>query len=239
MELHRSLKIRPAARIVALVGGGGKTTSLLALAAEAAASGLRAAVMTTTHLGQPKRSGFYLLLSGDRDEARQAWRQGLVVATGQLAPDGRLLQPEQETWDFLLQEAEAIYVEADGSRMLPLKYPGAWEPALPEEYDQVLLLTGLSALDKPVDDFCHRAALMRQELGVTQSVIDEELMARVLAAGYGRFDPTVIINQADTEELAARGRKLARCLAELGLRDSAVLSLHRLLGYPIKNGGLL
>ena len=53
-------------------------------------------------------------------------------------------------------------------------------------------------------------------------------MARILSAGYGAFRPTVIINQADTEALAERGRKLARLLAERGLTRSRVLSLRRL-----------
>ena len=221
--------IEPGTRVTALAGGGGKTTALLALAAEARAAGLRTAVLTTTHIFPPRRDGFELLLSADTKTAEGAWAKGLAVAAGKIAPDGRLHRPEQAVWDFLLREAEAVYVEADGSRGLPLKYPAAWEPALPEEAEQVLLLCGLSALDRPLDEYCHRAALAREALGITERLIDEDVMARVLSAGYGEFRPTVIINQADTEALAERGRKLARLLAERGLTQSRVLSLHNLL----------
>lgn len=232
MKLHRMMGIEQAARVTALVGGGGKTTSLLALAAEARASGLRTAVLTTTHIFPPRRDGFELLLSADTGAAKRAWDRGLAVAVGKLAPDGRLLQPAPEMWDYLLRKADAVYVEADGSRGLPLKYPAAWEPALPREAEQVLLLCGLTALDQPLDEYCHRAQLARQELGLTERLIDEEVMARVLSAGYGRFRPTVIINQADTAALAERGRKLARMLAKQGLSSSAVLSLHNILAEP-------
>lgn len=230
MKLHRMMGIEPETRVVALTGGGGKTTSLLALAAEARDSGLRAAVLTTTHIFPPRRDGFELLLSDDFAAAAElAWRKGQAVVAGKLASDGRLLKPEQEMWDYLLRQADAVYVEADGSRGLPLKYPASWEPALPQEAEQALLLCGLSALDKPFDEYCHRAELARQELGLSEELIDEDVMARVLSAGYGRFRPTVIINQADTETLAARGRKLARLLAERGLVQSRVISLHNVL----------
>lgn len=229
MKLHRMMRIEPETRVAALTGGGGKTTSLLALAAEARESGRRVAVLTTTHIFPPRRDGFELLLSDDFAAAERAWAKGLAVAAGKIAPDGRLLRPGPEMWDFLLREAEAVYVEADGSRGLPLKYPAAWEPALPREAEQVLLLCGISALDKPLDEYCHRAELVRQELGLTERLIDEDVMARILSAGYGRFHPTVIINQADTEALAERGKKLARLLAERGLPQSAVLSLHNVL----------
>ncbi len=229
MKLHRMMGIEPETRVVALTGGGGKTTSLLALAAEARDSGLRAAVLTTTHIFPPRRDGFELLLSDDFAAAERAWDKGLAVAAGKIAPDGRLLRPAPGMWDYLLRKADAVYVEADGSRGLPLKYPAAWEPALPQEAEQVLLLCGLSALDKPLDEYCHRAELARQELGLAERLIDEDAMERILSAGYGRFRPTVIINQADTEALAARGRKLARLLAERGLNSSAVLSLHNVL----------
>ncbi|MFQ9395895.1 MAG: hypothetical protein ACLR2E_20080 [Lachnospiraceae bacterium] len=38
-----------------------------------------------------------------------------------------------------------MLVEADGSRRLPLKYPNATEPVVPEDTDLILAVTGLSA----------------------------------------------------------------------------------------------
>ena len=189
MKLHCMMGIKPEARVTALVGGGGKTTSLLALAKEAREAGKRTAVLTTTHIRPPRRDGFALLLSVDPDAAELAWRKGQAVVAGKLASDGRLPKPEQEMWDYLLRQADAVYVEADGSRGLPLKYPASWEPALPQEAEQALLLCGLSALDKPFDEYCHRAELARKELGLTEELIDEDVMARILSAGYGRSGP--------------------------------------------------
>lgn len=229
MELHDLMKTDPSARVVALVGGGGKTGCMLALAREAAAAGFRCAVLTTTHIFPPEGAGFTLLTSNDPAAAADAWQKGLVVAAGTPGRDGRLQRPEQGLWDLLLEEADRVYVEADGSKGLPLKYPAAWEPALPREAEQVLLLCGLSALGRAPEKCCHRWELAAKKLGLCRRAVDEETMARVLAAGYGAFRPTVIINQADSEELARRGRELSRLLAERGLEQSAVISLRSYL----------
>ena len=62
---------------------------------------------------------------------------------------------------------------------------------------------------------------------LTEVVLDEKLLALILAAGYRRFRPTVLLNQADTPELTARGEKVSDFLGELGLMDIVVGSLHR------------
>ena len=229
MELHDLMKIYSSARVIALMGGGGKTGCMLALAREAAAAGHRAAVLTTTHILSPQGPGVFLLTANDPAAAEYAWQKGLAVAAGTPGPDGRLQRPEQGLWDLLLREADRVYVEADGSKGLPLKYPAVWEPALPPEAEQALLLCGLSALGQPPEQCCHRWELAEKELGLCRRPVDEELMARVLTAGYGAYHPTVIINQADSEELARRGRELSRLLAERGIEQSAVISLRNYL----------
>ena len=230
MKLHQLMGVDPASRVVALVGGGGKTTSLYALAREARDGGRRSVLLTTTHIGRPKERDVRVFDTLDQEGMEQAWEQGQVVAVGRYLPDGRLGQPEQAVWDYVFQRGQALYIEADGSRGLPLKYPADWEPVLPPETDQVLLLCGLSALDEPFDTYCHRAALARQRLGIDQHLIDEALMARVLAAGYARFSPRAVINQADGPLLISRGQRLGQELARLGIEKCSVLSLHQLTG---------
>ncbi len=44
----------------------------------------------------------------------------------------------------------SILIEADGSRMLPLKAPAEHEPVIPEWVDAVIVLAGMSALGKPL-----------------------------------------------------------------------------------------
>jgi probable selenium-dependent hydroxylase accessory protein YqeC len=235
MELHRIMRIKPDAHVIALAGGGGKTTSLYGLSRESAAAGRRTVLMTTTHIGVPRKNDIDLYTEADENSLHQTWASGRIAAVGKIGEDGRLISPDADTYELVCREAEAIYIEADGSKCLPLKYPDRHEPAIPDNTDQVLVICGLSALDKPFDEFCHRAALARQKLGITAETIDEMIMAQVISAGYGSFKPVIIINQADTMELRRRGEHLAKLLSETGAELSSVVSLHQLLGI---NGGV-
>jgi probable selenium-dependent hydroxylase accessory protein YqeC len=234
MELHSSMKIGSEKRVIALAGGGGKTTSLYALARESAAAGRRTVLMTTTHIGIPKRSDVDVYMKADAAGMERTWSAGRIVAVGKVGPDGRMNMPDEKTFAFISSEAEAIYIEADGSKCLPLKYPDWYEPVIPANVDQVLVISGLSALDKPFDTFCHRAALARQKLGTIADRIDEKTMAQILSAGYGKYQPTIILNQADTPELRQRGEYIASLLLQAGIAEVSVLSMHQLLG--IKEG---
>jgi molybdenum cofactor cytidylyltransferase len=76
-----------------------------------------------------------------------------------------------------------LLVEADGSRMRPLKTPGEHEPAIPAFANQVVVVAGLAALGKPLTpDWVHRpdrfAALTGLEIG---QAITSEAVARALA----------------------------------------------------------
>lgn len=230
MELHHSMKITPEQSVIALTGGGGKTTSLYGLSRESAASGRKTVLMTTTHIGVPRVGDVDFYAEADEEKLRHTWAAGRIAAVGTVGGDGRLTAPDEKTYDLISRQADAIYIEADGSRCLPLKYPADHEPVIPANVDRVLVLCGLSALDQPFDEACHRAALARAKTGIKMEVIDEETIARILCAGYGKYDPVIILNQADTAEMKSRGERVAALMLRDGIRDVSVLSLHQLLG---------
>lgn len=230
MELHRLMKIDSGRRVVALAGGGGKTTALYALSEEAAAAGKKTVIMTTTHIGMPRKADIDFYAAAEAEKFRSSWSSGRVVAVGRIGEDGRVEEPDRGIYDIILREAQAIYIEADGSKRLPLKYPDYYEPALPGIAEQLVVICGLSALDKPFDGFCHRAGLARAEVGIDAHLIDEGVIARILYSGYGKFDPIVVLNQADTEELGRRGQLIAEQLYLAGIKSVSILSLHKVLG---------
>jgi probable selenium-dependent hydroxylase accessory protein YqeC len=99
-----------------------------------------------------------------------------------------------------------LLIEADGSRMRPLKAPGEHEPPIPAFATQVVVVAGLTALGQPLtSDWVHRperfAALSGLEMG---QAITSEAVARALShlsgglknipAGARRV---VLLNQAD------------------------------------------
>ena len=129
----------------------------------------------------------------------------------------------------------SLLIEADGSRQKPLKAPAAHEPPIPDFVDTVIVVAGLSALGKPLDDrHVHRAEIFSQLSGLPMGqMITPESLTRVLSHPEGGLKniPTharrvALLNQADTPELQSIGGNMARQL--LNEFDSVVVgSLHQ------------
>ena len=55
----------------------------------------------------------------------------------------------------LKKEIDVILIEADGSHGLPLKYPRNNEPVVDKDSNEIILITSLKGLGKPVQDVVH------------------------------------------------------------------------------------
>ena len=217
-------------RVVSICGGGGKTTLMFALARESKPEG-KTALFTTTNIFIPNEPDVHWLHPFDTEKAEEIWNRGEIVAAGEpLEGLNKLAAPEEAVQAWLLEKADSVYAEADGSKRLPLKYPAEWEPVPLEESTDILVVAGLSALGKLRNEVVHRAALAEEKIGYDEDRVTEEGMAKLLWAGYGRFNPVFCLNQADTEELEQRGAKVAEELLAMGARRVVVLSLKNLAG---------
>lgn len=213
-------------RIVSLCGGGGKTTLMLALAQECCRE-QRASIFTTTHIFPPAGENILFCEPFSQTECRAAWRDGRIVAAGTfLTAERKFGAPAEETMRFLCREADGVFVEADGSRRLPLKFPNrAHEPRIRVESTHIVVLAGLSALGRNTESVFHRWELARRQLDLPEDTVTEEMMARVLFAGYGDIASTFFLNQADTPERCEKGLRTAEKLKALGACRCVVASL--------------
>ena len=108
--------------ILAFVGSGGKTTLLKKMAAQFRSEGKTVLVTTTTHMFAEADT----LLTDDAATIIQALQENGYAMAG--IPDGAKIQAlSKETFDAVCPHADVVLVEADGSKMLPLKYPNATE----------------------------------------------------------------------------------------------------------------
>jgi probable selenium-dependent hydroxylase accessory protein YqeC len=107
----------------------------------------------------------------------------------------------------LLGMGDAVLVEADGSRMLPVKAPAPHEPAMPPGTDLVLGLIGLDCLGKPMDEATvHRPELFTELTGCEPGQAITASTLRCLAgAPLGLFKDTpvgskrlLVLNKVDT-----------------------------------------
>ncbi len=203
MQLRTTLQIEPG--VTAIIGGGGKTTLLYALAGECCADA-RVIVCTTTHIFRP--SQLPCVLSGSEAEVRAALKETSCVCVGTTSEHGKLGAPAI-AFDRLLHLADYVFVEADGSKHLPLKAHAGHEPVVPKEANQTILVLGVSGLGKIIREAAHRPALYAEKLGATEdTVVTPELAARLLE--LEALHTRVLVNQVETQQEMA----LARALAE-------------------------
>ena len=166
--------------IIAVVGSGGKTTLIKKLAARYRRDGKTVLVTTTTHMFIEEDT----LLTDDADAIIGVLRERGYAMAG--VPDGEKIKGlSQETFEAVCARADVVLVEADGSKRLPLKYPNASEPVIPEHTDEILVVCGLNAIGQKAKDVCHRLELVKQCLGIADDTrITPAHVQKLVTDGY-------------------------------------------------------
>ena len=123
-----------APELVAIVGGGGKSSLLFALARSLPG---RVVMTTTTRIfaAQMSRAAEVCSL------ADESWRERLdafdsnLLVVGGVAGERAVGVPAELPAELLARpRVDWVVVEADGSRMLPVKAPAAHEPVIPDQH---------------------------------------------------------------------------------------------------------
>lgn len=220
---------------LALVGAGGKTMAMFQLArelsrpAEKGATNNLVFVSTTTHLSeeQYRLADFHFPVESQRD-IRQAVSDlagGVALFTGSHREGGRIAGLSMSFLDKLYETSKlrkcSLLIEADGSRMLPVKAPAEHEPAIPTWVEMVVVCAGLSAMGKPLDShWVHRPELFSRLCGLSLGqTIQPAALSAVLLNPQGGLKNipasarrSVLLNQADTPELQSMARTMADAL---------------------------
>lgn len=166
--------------IYAIVGAGGKTGLLKEMAARFRREGKSVFVTTTTHMFIEEDT----YLTDDPQVLIGAIREkGYVFAGLPVGPKIKAL-PEA-VYDAVCAAADVVLVEADGSKHMPLKFPNATEPVIPDNADEIIVVCGLHGLDKAAKDACHRLELVKQHLDITDDTrITPHHVYRMVMEGY-------------------------------------------------------
>jgi molybdenum cofactor cytidylyltransferase len=225
MDLAAALRLGKAPRL-ALVGAGGKTTALFQLARQLPPPVLVAA---TTHLAahQVALADRHFRLDDPAQVERFApqAQSGVTLFTGLDEVQQRLKGLEgaalQAVWALAETMQAPLLLEADGSRMLPLKAPAPHEPPIPGFVDTVVVAAGLSGLGQPLDPaWVHRPELFASLSGLEPGApVSAAALGRLLTHPQGGLKNCppgarriALLNQADTPLRQAAGRSLARLL---------------------------
>ncbi len=235
MRLIEALRYSPP-DCLAFVGAGGKSSALFQAARELVeltgeSSRLitpNVIVTTTTHLGAWQADlADHSFMVNSLDEIKSVTQElpgGVVLITGEEnnqrlgGLQGEMLD-ELQRWSAKRQLP--LLIEADGARGRPLKAPGGHEPAIPEFASQVVVMAGMSGVDRLLsDDTAHRSeifadlASIRPGGSITSAAVVKVLLSD--CGGLKNIPRTarrqVLINQADTPELQIQAQAIAEQL---------------------------
>ena len=166
--------------IIAVVGSGGKTTLIKNLASRYRTEGKTVLVTTTTHMFIEEET----LLTDDAGTIIEALQETGYAMAG--VSDGEKISTlSRETFEAVCPYADVVLVEADGSRMRPLKYPRVSEPVIPENTDEIIVVCGLNAIGQKAKEVCHRLELVKVCLGIDDdTIITPSHIQKLLTEGY-------------------------------------------------------
>jgi molybdenum cofactor cytidylyltransferase len=235
MRLREALRVQRG-DVVAFVGAGGKTSALFRLADELRAEGWRVLGTTTTKMAarEVRRAPLavrlgprlkpadirdwldehgFVFLYADQDVARQK-----IIG----------LHPNVIAELIDSVNSDALLIEADGARRLPLKAPFDHEPVIPPDASLVVPVAGLDVLGQPLDEeHVYNAARIQARYGfpdggivippwMAVTIRDEELGLRGIPPSAR---VVALLNKAPAE---GHGRARARRVAQLVLRSPRI-----------------
>ena len=210
MNLHEIMRLHEPCR-VAVVGAGGKTSTIWRLTESFTQN---VVITTTTHLGldqiEKANQKYFVTSIVDLEQIDWGNLPHMVSITGPAIDGHRLDGLSSENINFLyersIEHQFSILIEADGSRMLPLKAPALHEPVIPEWVDAVIVLAGMSALGKPLSSDAVFRPEVFGKLGRLKEgeVISVEGLKRVLCHPKGglkgipeKAKRILVLNQAE------------------------------------------
>lgn len=223
MQLKQALRLSKTSRI-AFVGAGGKTTAISILANEIPAPLI---VTTTTHLGswQTNIADRHIIIQSKSDlESIDPKADEITLVTQGLESDRLIgVDTEQMNWvyEFCEKHNLPLIIECDGSRQLPIKAPGPNEPVIPDFVDTVVVVSGLSGIEKPLNkSVVHHPEIYSSLCDLPEDEnISIESQIRLLShrqGGLKNIPPHarkfLLLNQADTKSLKSQSFKLAKRL---------------------------
>ena len=167
--LTTAFNLQPQKELIAFVGGGGKTSLLFALGATLPG---RRILTTTTRIfaAQMDRAQELIFATENTEENEKNIRAALersntCLVVGEVAGDKAVgVSPELPGSWLAWPDVDFVLVEADGSRMRPIKAPAAHEPVIPPETTLVVPVVGIDALDGRFAQITHRPEIAAQLL---------------------------------------------------------------------------
>lgn len=168
--------------IYAIAGSGGKTGLIHEMADRYRAEGYKVFVTTSTLM--MIEDG--MLLTDDAEVIIERLLSSGYVMAGLPAEDACKFGPlSVSTYESVCRNADIVFVEADGSRHMPLKFPFPHEPVIYPDTDEIIIVTGLYAAGSRLCDVAYNAKGAASCLGCDETTdVTPEMIQSLLRKGY-------------------------------------------------------
>ena len=142
----------------------------------------------------------------DWEERLDTFESSLLVVAGVEGDRAVGVPPELPCQMLTRPGVDWVVVEADGSRMLPVKAPAEHEPVVPVETTLLIPVVGIDALSEPIREVAHRPELVSGITGLTpEQTLTPEALAILLTSRQGGLKDAppdarvaVLINKVET-----------------------------------------
>jgi molybdenum cofactor cytidylyltransferase len=151
--------------LVSIVGGGGKSSLMFALGSLLPG---RVVMTTTTRIFAAQTT----LAPSSCSLGDPGWRDRIaasaepILLIGYVEGDRAVGVPPELPGELIAsREVDWVIVEADGSRMRPVKAPAEHEPVIPAMTTLLVVVAGIDALAGPIEDVAHRPERVARIIG--------------------------------------------------------------------------
>ena len=207
MNCYELLGILPG--ITSVIGSGGKTSLLTKLSQE-----VRGTVILTTSTHILPFPNIPLLENPTLTEVSDALITHRVICVGAFSSEKYKLGSSALSAQELASVADYVFVEADGSKRLPLKAHASHEPVIPEGSQRTVQVIGLSGFGLPIHQAAHRSEIFCNWANcLPDDIATPTRIATVIAAEHasGAIKANVIlVNQTDNEKDLALARDFTK-----------------------------
>lgn len=171
--LQDALGLHGRNHLISFVGGGGKTSLMFALAR--ALPGRVVLTTTTRIFAAQMKLATAVCYADDLSHLDEYLTQyGSCLVVGEVQGEKAFGVPPELPGQLLARpDVDFVMVEADGSRMRPIKAPAEHEPVIPPETTLVIPMMGIDALLGPIGKVAHRPELVLAVIGNRLAVVGE------------------------------------------------------------------
>jgi len=206
--------------VVSIVGTGGKTTLLFQMGKELKGK-YKILLTTSTKIYKPTIENYDYIYTSIEDYTYDNIKNGITVLSKDINyENNKLIGIDDNILEDVIEDFDLVFIEADGSRKLPLKGWKKHEPPILCKTNKTIGIIPINILGLKINEDLIYGFEEFNRFLKNEVIIDKTVIGRILTSNNGLFKNSkgelyVYINKADTAEEFKKAQDLANYLKNL------------------------